>query len=151
MDLFQLLKDDHKKAKQQLESILSKEEIDKKAVQAVCSELLIHMEMEETYLYPVTLKKGEDKEITEEAIEEHKEAKKVIEELLSGRLKETKLKVKVEILQLEIEHHVEEEETELFEQIRNALSQSEIEEIGKKMQALKTSRLNEQKQLATHK
>ncbi len=144
MDMFTLLKQDHEEAKTLLEEILEKEEIDKTLVNQVCEALLLHMDIEEKYLYPVMKKQEGAEEITAEAQEEHKEARKVIEELMSGKLRsETKLKVKLEILQLEIEHHVEEEETELFPQIEKSLSQEEIDSIGQKMLKLKESRLQE--------
>jgi hemerythrin-like domain-containing protein len=44
---------------------------------------------------------------------------------------------KLKVLQESIEHHVEEEEGEMFKEARSALSQEEIDEIGAKLEARK--------------
>ena len=36
-----------------------------------------------------------------------------------------------------VEHHVEEEETEMFKEIRKAFSRAELQEMGQRMQELK--------------
>jgi hemerythrin-like domain-containing protein len=137
MDMLTLLKQDHEEVKQQFEAIMSQDEIDRDALKQVCHELLIHAELEEKLLYPRMKKLEEAKEITDEAVLEHQEARKVIDEILHGRLRETKLKVKAEILQLAVQHHIEEEESDLFPLVQKAFSKAEIREIGEEMLTLK--------------
>jgi Hemerythrin HHE cation binding domain len=94
------------------------------------------MELEEKYLYPVTEKLDDIEENAKEAELEHAEAKKAIKDILADKLNDTELKVKVELLSLEIEHHVKEEETEFFPKIRADLPKEKLEEIKAQMLTL---------------
>jgi iron-sulfur cluster repair protein YtfE (RIC family) len=133
MTLFTLLKQDHDKVKREFKALMQQDEIDVDVLESICNELTIHMQMEEKYLYPVMQKEESAKEITEEAILEHQEAKKLVDEILDGDLDTTELKVKAEMLQLAIEHHVKEEEDELFAEIKDSLSEDRIDEIAQQM------------------
>ena len=102
----------------------------------LCQKLLLHMEKEEKYFYPIMKKKTEADDEVLEAKLEHEEAKKQIKALMSSDLGDVETKVKLEILQLEIEHHVQEEEDELFPLAEKELSKDEIQSITEKMEAL---------------
>ena len=94
------------------------------------------MELEEKYLYPV-MEKLDDTEVdAKEAELEHAEAKKAIKDILADKLDDTELKVKIELLSLEIEHHVKEEENEFFPKIRKDLPKEQQEKIKAEMLAL---------------
>ena len=53
MNFFNLLKSEHKEVKTKLEELVNSEEIDREECEIVCQKLLLHMEMEEKYFYPV--------------------------------------------------------------------------------------------------
>jgi iron-sulfur cluster repair protein YtfE (RIC family) len=143
MNFFTLLKQEHKEAKDTFKALLEAEEIDHKEAELLCNKLLLHMEMEEKYFYPLIQKAKDDKavELSEEAQLEHTEAKKPIKELLSGKLDNVEFKVKLELLQLEITHHAEEEEKELFPKAKEILSAEQVTDITEKMVALKEKKL----------
>ncbi len=137
MNFISLLKDEHKEVKSLFKDLLKKESVEAKACETLCKKLLLHMEMEEKYLYPKVKKIKETQELAIEAKLEHQEAKVQINSLLKGNLDEIETKVKLETLQLEIEHHVEEEEKELFPLTEKVLSEKEIQAITEKMLELK--------------
>jgi hemerythrin-like domain-containing protein len=138
--LFKMLKEEHKEAKQILQTILDKaekeDEIDQKLIKKVCEALTRHMDMEERYLYPVAEKKKALKEDSEEAELEHEAARKLIKQLTGSRkLDDIECKVKVEMLQLDIEHHVREEESEFFPKIEEHFSKEQLNDIYENMKA----------------
>lgn len=134
--LFSLLKEQHKEAKMLFKEALASDPVDRKKAKLVCKKLSLHMELEEKYLYPVMEKKGDTQETAKEAELEHAEAKKAIKDILADKLDDTELKVKVELLFLEIEHHVKEEENDFFPKIKSDLPAEQLEEIKAKMLAL---------------
>ncbi|MEB3286689.1 MAG: hemerythrin domain-containing protein [Vampirovibrionales bacterium] len=137
MTLFTLLKEEHKEAKTTLKQLVEQDELQQKDTEEICQKLLLHMEMEEKFLYPVMEGFEDSEELTEEAELEHAEAKKLIKDLSNEKLDHVECKVKVEMLQLGIEHHVKEEEEELFPKIKENLSKEDIDAIGEKMLAYK--------------
>jgi len=137
MNFFNLLKSEHKEVKTKLEELVNSEEIDREECEIVCQKLLLHMEMEEKYFYPVMEDFEETKELAEEAQLEHKESKKFIRSLLNNELDDTEYKVKLEMLQAGVEHHADEEESEFFPKAQEVLSDEEVDEITEKMVALK--------------
>jgi hypothetical protein len=137
MNFISILKDEHKEAKSLFKELLKQDSVEAKSCEILCKKLLLHMEMEEKFFYPKVKKIKETQELAIEAKLEHEEAKVQITALLKDKLDEIETKVKLETLQLEIEHHVEEEEKELFPLAEKALSENEIQEITEKMIQLK--------------
>lgn len=143
MSFFNLLKEEHQEARKVLKTLVQQENIDKKKTEEICQKLLLHMEMEEKYFYPCVKNVQDTADLEEEAVLEHKEAKRAIKQILGRELDEVAYKVQVEMLQLEIEHHVEEEENELFPKAKKILSKAEVQEITGKMEQLKESKTRE--------
>jgi hemerythrin superfamily protein len=56
--LFSLLKEQHKEAKILFKEALASDPVDREKAKKVCKKLALHMELEEKYLYPVTLASG---------------------------------------------------------------------------------------------
>ncbi|WP_373532535.1 hemerythrin domain-containing protein [Vampirovibrio sp.] len=137
MDFFTLLKDEHKEAQGTFRELFQETEIDPQKAEVLCQKLLVHMEMEEKYFYPVMQEHKTTKELSKEATLEHSEAKKLIKAMLEKNLDETEYKVKLEMLQLAIEHHIEEEEKEVLPKAEKWIQQDKVQEITEKMLALK--------------
>lgn len=83
MDIYQILKKDHQEAKDLFKKIQSGKGDKTSLFSELRQELMIHMEGEEKLFYPVLKKNDETRDITEEGIEEHKEAKKILKEMQS--------------------------------------------------------------------
>ena len=140
MDAFELLKKDHKKVSQLFKEIEAASGQRKKEIFArLKTELDVHANVEERIFYPALENKEEARDITLEAYEEHKVVKDLLGELESSNAPEDEWDAKLTVLKENVEHHVEEEEGELFSKARQALSKQEIEELGVEMEAEKAS------------
>ncbi|HBB88233.1 MAG TPA: hypothetical protein DC047_11515 [Blastocatellia bacterium] len=142
MDAFELLKKDHKKVSQLFKEVEAASGPTKKQIfSRLKTELDVHANTEERVFYPALENKDEARELTLEAYEEHKVVKDLLAELDSGNEAEDEWDAKLTVLKENVEHHVEEEEGELFSKARQVLSKQEIEELGVEMEAEKASQL----------
>lgn len=137
-NVIDLLKKDHTEVKKLFKHVVDDENFDDdESIKQICEMLTEHTQIEEKVVYPAAAKKIEEENLVEEAKLEHADAKKIIKLLQTGNLDEVTLKVKVEELKLMIEHHVEEEEGEMFPQMEEAFSEDELTELGKQVEAMK--------------
>lgn len=89
-----------------------------------------HMKGEEKYFYPALKEKEENKEDVLEAIEEHHAARLFLRELDGMSPDGERWDAKLAVLKEIIEHHVEEEETNIFPKAEESLSEEQMMEIG---------------------
>lgn len=141
MDLLTLLKNDHAEVKNLFQKILKEEEIDTDLVETLCQKLTIHMDLEEKLFYPVLVEHKETSELAEEAGLEHAEAKKLVRALKKDDLDNSERKVKCEMLKLAIEHHVDEEEGEIFPKAKKILTRDQLNSIGAEFAKQKEKRI----------
>ncbi|MBD0369556.1 MAG: hemerythrin domain-containing protein [Pyrinomonadaceae bacterium] len=141
MNAFELLKKDHKKVSDLFKQL---EETTERAVKTreelfgkLKEELDIHARIEETIFYPAIKEAEETHEITLEAIEEHNVVKQLLSELDSLPVSDETWTAKLTVLKENVEHHVEEEEGEMFKGARDVLSAEQVEELGARMEAAK--------------
>jgi hypothetical protein len=104
------------------------------------SELQLHTHIEEKIFYPALEKPAETHDLTLEAYEEHAMVKKLLRELSGARTADDEWQAKAKVLQEAVEHHVDEEENELFDKAEAALGEEEIEELGERLEAEKARR-----------
>ena len=112
----------------------------KKAIfETIKSELLIHMDIEESIFYPaVKAQPSEElKDEIREADEEHHVAKLLLAEISKMKPEDEQYDAKVTVLRENIEHHVEEEEGELFPNTKKRLSREMLEQLGEEMEERK--------------
>ena len=141
MNAFALLKADHEKVAGILKTI---EDTTERAVKGrdelfarLKAELDLHAQIEEEILYPALENTDEAREITLEAYEEHRLVKQLLAELEAEPKDTEEWTAKFTVLKENIEHHVEEEEGEMFTKARKALSEEEIEALGEQLQNAK--------------
>jgi hemerythrin-like domain-containing protein len=94
-----------------------------------------HGEIEEKIFYPAVYV-GELKEKLQEAVEEHLVAKRVVADLLEMEPADEQFDPKMKVLKELIEHHVEEEEGELFPLVRQSFAREELETLGEQMEQM---------------
>jgi len=138
MDAFTLLKADHEKVAQlfdQLEAARGAAKL--RVFQQIRTELELHAHIEEKIFYPAVEKPEETHDLTLEAYEEHDVVKKLLSQLGRARRVSDEWEAQAKVLQENVEHHVEEEENELFGKTADVLSEEEIEELGQRMEAEK--------------
>jgi hypothetical protein len=138
MNAFELLKADHKKVAELfdlLETASGKRKLD--VFNRIKGELELHTHIEEKIFYPAIEKPEETHDLTLEAYEEHKVVKTLLAELAGATTADDEWQAKAKVLRENVEHHVEEEENELFDKADDVLSDEEIEDLGNRMEAEK--------------
>jgi hemerythrin-like domain-containing protein len=101
----------------------------------VCGDLLIHLAIEEALFYPPVRKSIKQKDLVKQGEGEHEEAKELIRQLGDMDPASPEFDEKMQKLYEGINHHVEEEENEMFPEVRK--SRHGLEDIGKQMQEAK--------------
>jgi hemerythrin superfamily protein len=125
VDAIELLTEDHENVKQLFEQYEALGErahaTKKKLATRICTELTKHATAEEEIFYPAVRAAGKDKEdLVDEAVVEHASAKDLIAQILDMEASDDLFDAKVKVLSELIEHHVQEEEGEMFPQARKA-------------------------------
>jgi iron-sulfur cluster repair protein YtfE (RIC family) len=141
MNAYDLLKEDHKKVSQIFEKLEPTTERALKTREELFSklngELEVHASIEEQIFYPALKEADETRDIVLEAFEEHSIVKRLLKELASMPANSEQWTAKLTVLKENIEHHVEEEEGEMFKKARKILSDDQAEELGVRMEAAK--------------
>jgi len=152
MDAFELLKADHKKVNElfdQLEAATGKAKLN--VFNQIKTELELHTHIEEKIFYPALEKPEETHDLTLEAYEEHKMVKTLLTKLSGARTADDEWQAQAKVLRENVEHHVDEEENELFDKADDALSDEEIEALGQRMEAEKARQQGRPAQKSTTK
>lgn len=130
-DAIGLLTADHAKVTKlfkEFESLKEDEgaDTDKSALVAqICNELKVHATIEEEIFYPAVREAIEDADLMDEAVVEHAAAKELIAQLQDMSPDDELYDAKVIVLSEQIQHHVKEEEGEMFPKARKAKLDSE--------------------------
>ena len=104
-------------------------------------ELDVHAHIEETIFYPYLMEKGDQElqRIVREGIEEHRQVKAWLAELDSGSGESEDFKARLKVLMEDVEHHVEEEEDEMFPLVEDQVEPPTLEKLGNQMETEKTN------------
>ena len=141
MNAFELLKTDHETVAGLMEKIDQTTERGQKTREELFTrlktELDIHAQIEESIFYPALEEADETREITLEAFEEHRLVKQLLSELESMPKDDEQWTARFTVLKENVEHHVEEEEGEMFKKARKVLSKEDAETLGTRMEEAK--------------
>ena len=143
----ELLMADHRKVEDLFERYEQEKESDegtrREIAQQICAELTIHAQVEEELFYPWLREQLEDDdmEMVEEAQVEHNSAKDLIAQIEGATDIDEVYNAKVKVLSEYIKHHVQEEENEIFPEVRD--QQEELDELGQEMSARKGELMEE--------
>jgi hemerythrin-like domain-containing protein len=141
MNAISLLEEDHRKMKKLLSELESTTERGVKTREElfgkVREELTVHETIEEEIFYPALKDHPKTKEITLEAYEEHHVVDMVMAEIEGVPYDDERWGAKFKVMKENIEHHIEEEENEMFKQARQVFSRDELEALGERMAARK--------------
>lgn len=153
-DAVKLLMDDHKAVKKQFTAYekLVKDEAPGSEKQGlanqICMLLTIHTAIEEELFYPAARQSLADADLLDEAEVEHASAKDLIAQIQSMSPEDNLYDAKVTVLGEYIAHHVKEEETEMFPQVKKA--KMDIDRLGDEMAARKEALTAEAAKKAVH-
>ena len=140
MDALELIKRDHKRLRKLLEQTLEAEGAEREQrLDHLRTELVAHERMEEEVLYPRLRDEKKTHEPVLEGYEEHHVADVILDELLDVPPETDLWKAKVKVLKENVEHHMDEEEDELFKGARAALDREELNRLGERMEQIKRS------------
>jgi hemerythrin superfamily protein len=138
MDAIELLEQQHRDAEALFDRFenTQDDEQQREIVTQVLRELRMHTSIEEEFLYPAAQERvqGLEDELLE-AYEEHHAVELLMDELDGMSPDDERFDAKVTVVKELVLHHVEEEEQELFPEIRDTFSEDELAELGEQMAA----------------
>ena len=139
MNAISLLMKDHKNVKAlfaQYEGLSDRSfATKKKLADQICHELTAHTQVEEEIFYPAVRRPIHDGDLMDEAEVEHASAKELIAQILAMDPSEDLYDAKVTVLSEQIEHHVKEEEGDMFPKVRK--TGVDLDALGEQMAARK--------------
>jgi hemerythrin superfamily protein len=136
-DALALLKADHAKVQELFDQFekARRDDQKRKLAQTICQELTVHTSIEEEIFYPAAREATEDEDTLDEAEVEHASAKELISQIEDGGPGDELWDAKVKVLGEYVKHHVKEEETELFPEVRK--SDLDLKTLGEQLLARK--------------
>ena len=141
MDALALLKSDHDKVKKMLaEGETTTERGEKTRTELFATlkgEMVVHERIEEEIFYPTLKEHPRARDIVLEGFEEHHVVDEIMGELEATDVTDETWGAKFKVMKENIEHHIEEEEGEMFKQARAVFDADELEELGTRMEELK--------------
>jgi len=136
-DPFAYLEDEHKKVSALFEKLADTTEraevTREEEFNRLNTMLSLHAEVEEKILYPALEDFKITHEITLEAFEEHHVIKLLLKELAAMSKGSEEWKAKLTVLQENVDHHVKEEENDMFKKARKALDEEQTMVLGEEM------------------
>jgi hypothetical protein len=139
MNALELMHKDHEELKEMLgrvddvRSVGGREHL----LEKIRHELVAHERMEEEVFYPALKSHKKAREIVLEGFEEHHVVDMVMAEIEGVPFDDEKWGAKFKVMKENIEHHIEEEENEMFKQARQVFDEDELEALGEQMTARK--------------
>src|SRR5262245_56227619 len=136
-DAIAVLKADHQRVRRLLDNLEKTKDSAagkrEKLLATIEQELKIHTKIEEEVFYPAffeSAQKMDDRELYFEALEEHHVVDLVLPEIKDSDPRSDQFAAKAKVLKDLVEHHAEEEETEMFPRVRKLMAHAELVRLG---------------------
>ncbi|ARO87801.1 hemerythrin [Nitrosospira lacus] len=145
-DAIKLLTEDHTKVKKMFKDFeklcqkndnRGKEELAAK----ICGELTVHAQLEEEIFYPAVREAIDEDKLMNEAMIEHASAKDLITQIQSMKASDPMFDATVTVLGEYINHHIKEEQNEIFPKTQKA--GMDLEALGEEIKERKEALLKE--------
>lgn len=144
LTIFDVLKQDHEKARYLFDKAEKAGRKDVSTLQKLFAqleeELELHMEGEERFFYTVLEQNEEMRDMVLEAFEEHQVAKTMLGTFQSLAVDDERWSAKMKVLHEIVEHHMQEEEKEIFKLAKKTLGKEQLHEIAMQFQRSKRER-----------
>jgi hemerythrin superfamily protein len=136
-DAIALLEADHREVDAYFDAFeAASDDAEKKTLaDKICLALKVHAQIEEELFYPPAREKTGDGDLIDEALVEHTGAKTLIAQIEAMLPGQPLYDAKVKVLGEQVRHHVEEEESELFPEVRE--TNIDLEALGARLAARK--------------
>lgn len=148
MDALELLTQDHNEVRQLFEEFRSAAEQEDTSkmgdlTETIFQKLTVHTAIEEDIFYPAVRDANgkELSETTDESYEEHHVVDLLMGEIRQLRPGEDAFKAKMTVLMENVEHHAQEEEEEMFTEVREIMSEERLQQLGEELQKAMTRHL----------
>jgi hemerythrin-like domain-containing protein len=137
MNAISMLTDDHRAVKKLLSELETTTERGVKTREElfnrIKADLTVHEIIEEEIFYPALKEHPRAKDIVLEAYEEHNVVDTLMGELSALPYDDETWGAKAKVMQENIEHHIEEEEGDMFKKARQVFDEAELDELGERM------------------
>ena len=142
MDAIRLLKKQHREVEGLFAEFEKSEEdqVKQALFEQIADALAVHATIEERWFYPAVRARQTEEQL-EEAYDEHLELKKLIVDAMSNP-DAPGFDGMVAAIKGAVEHHVEEEEEELFAEVQKLMGDEALEALGQQMEAEAAQLLN---------
>jgi len=139
MNALDLLIQDHEKVKKLFQEAEQTTDHTQKTelFDRIDTELAIHAEVEESVFYPAVEKHETLKGMVAEARDEHEEVEELLLEIEDLATEGTEFDSKLTTLKETVEHHIAEEEGEMFPKVREFFDDKILEQLGKELESAK--------------
>lgn len=141
MDALDLLKDDHRRVEKLLGEMESTSETDaskrEELFRRFTAEMQTHEIIEEELLYPALKDHPKAREVVLEGYEEHHVVDTILNELNDVPFDDETWAAKFSVMKENVEHHIEEEEEDMFEKAEDIFDSKELDQLGARMQQRK--------------
>jgi hemerythrin superfamily protein len=136
MSAIDLLESQHREVEKLFQKIekASKGEEKMRLFEEIADKLAIHAAIEEHHFYPA-VKEKRTEDILLESVEEHLVIKRTIADLLKLDVGDVQFDPKIKVLKEEVQHHVGEEENDLFPKVKKIMSADELAALEQEMTA----------------
>jgi hemerythrin-like domain-containing protein len=138
-----MLTEDHRKVERMLDELESTTERGIKTRHELFARLkdalAVHEAIEEEIFYPALRDHPKAKDIVLEAYEEHDVVNDIMGELESTPVDDETWGAKAKVMTENLRHHIEEEEGEMFPTARKVFDRAELEDLGERMAARRTT------------
>lgn len=142
MDAITLLKSDHRKVEKIFSQIEEGTGNREQLFTELMNELTVHAEIEEKLFYPAVKNAKQTHDVVLESFEEHKQVKMVLADLAKADKNTEHWLAGLKVLMEDVQHHVGEEEKELFPKVeKTVLTEKQLNDLGKQMEEMKTREL----------
>ena len=137
MNAITMLTDDHRAVKKLLSELETTTERGVKTREElftrIKADLTVHEIIEEEIFYPALKEHPKAKDIVLEGYEEHNVVDTLMSELSALPFDHETWGAKAKVMQENVEHHIDEEEREMFKKARQVFDEAELEELGERM------------------
>ncbi|HAR63271.1 MAG TPA: hypothetical protein DF296_01605 [Candidatus Margulisbacteria bacterium] len=152
MDILELLKNDHDTIREMISELIgiSEERVQERVdlFSELEKELRLHTKAEEDVYYPYLERNDDTRQNVYEAIEEHAVIEWLVEQLENRSVLDERWTAQLKVLDEIVEHHLQEEERDLFEATYGILNQEQREEVGSRFSIRKAEGEDEMRMAA---
>jgi hemerythrin-like domain-containing protein len=141
MSFYDTLKKEHQAVKGIIQQIRQGKGNAENLLSRLQQELSVHMNGEEKLFYSILSENESAKEKAFEACEEHHVARTVLQELQDLPTDNERWMAKLQVFQEILEHHIEEEENEIFEVAQEVISREQENRIASQYEEMKQQQM----------